>query len=66
MGLGGGIVAAYAFLTKDAPKYLPGYGLCITFTCLAIFMSVLYCVAIALTNAKRQSSGGDAGGNLVT
>ena len=54
---GGGIVAAYAFLAKDAPRYIPGYSLCIAFTCLAILTSVLYYTAITWANTKHRTHG---------
>ncbi|EKM59629.1 uncharacterized protein PHACADRAFT_205854 [Phanerochaete carnosa HHB-10118-sp] len=57
----GGIIAAYSFLTKDAPKYLPGYSICISFTCLAIAASCLYYVGISRANAaKRKLAGSES------
>lgn len=51
--LGGGIIAAYAFLAKDAPKYLPGYGLCIGFTGVAILASIAYYVGVSREIRRR-------------
>lgn len=53
----GGIISAYSFLTKDAPKYLPGYSICISFTCLAIVASCLYYLGISRANAKLTAVG---------
>ena len=53
----GGIIAAYSFLAKDAPKYLPGYSICISFTCLAVVASCLYYLSISRANAKRTAVG---------
>lgn len=56
----GGIVSSYSFLAKDAPKYLPGYGICIAFTCLSILASVGYFVGVSREMNKRvvESSAG--------
>lgn len=52
----GGIVAAYAFLQKDAPKYLPGYGICVGFTCLALLACSLYYWGLTRANAQQKDS----------
>lgn len=52
--VGGGIIAAYAFLAKDAPKYLPGYGICVSFTCLAIISACAYYVGVTRANSTRK------------
>lgn len=53
--VGGGIIAAYAFLAKDAPKYLPGYGICVSFTCLAIISAFIYYVGVTRANSTRKN-----------
>lgn len=37
----GGIISVYAFLQKDAPRFVPGYSICIAF----VIMSILACCA---------------------
>ncbi|KIP10636.1 hypothetical protein PHLGIDRAFT_207855 [Phlebiopsis gigantea 11061_1 CR5-6] len=51
----GGILAAYSFLAKDAPKYLPGYSICISTTCLAIVSACLYYVGVSRANSKQKA-----------
>ena len=53
----GGIISAYSFLAKDAPKYLQGYSICISFTCLAIVACCLYHLSISRANAKHTAVG---------
>lgn len=53
----GGIISAYAFLAKDAPKYLPGYSICISFTCLSVAASCTYYFIIMRANAHRKLGG---------
>ncbi|TCD62575.1 hypothetical protein EIP91_006725 [Steccherinum ochraceum] len=50
----GGIIAAYAFLAKDAPRYTTGYALCIAFLCIAITSCTLYLLACIAENRKRD------------
>ncbi|KAI0647385.1 MFS general substrate transporter [Trametes meyenii] len=49
----GGIIAAYTFLEKDAPRYIPGYAICIGFTALSVVSSCAYYVAVRLENRRR-------------
>ncbi|KAI0672890.1 major facilitator protein [Trametes maxima] len=49
----GGIIAAYTFLEKDAPRYIPGYAICIGFTVLSLLSSCAYCIAVQRENRRR-------------
>ena len=51
----GGIIATYAFLSKDAPHYVPGYAICIAFVCLSAISSVIYLVGCIMANRRRES-----------
>jgi len=50
----GGIIAVFAFLQKDAPKYITGYSICIAFICLSALTSVMYFFACASQNRNRD------------
>lgn len=50
----GGIIATFAFLAKDAPKYTPGYSIGIGFICLSAFASTVYFVGLIIENKKRD------------
>ncbi|CAL1702171.1 unnamed protein product [Somion occarium] len=50
----GGIIAAYSFVAKDAPKYIPGYSISIAFIVLSMFACVAYLVGIAWENRERD------------
>ncbi|KAF2100640.1 MFS general substrate transporter [Rhizodiscina lignyota] len=52
----GGIIAVYAFLKKDAPKYVPGYSIGIAFCCMSLLTSALYFAMCAYQNRKRQKT----------
>ncbi|MCJ1485467.1 hypothetical protein MMC06_005641 [Schaereria dolodes] len=52
----GGIIATYAFLTKDAPNYHPGYSICIGFVCLSALSCILYFAAVVIQNRNRDRS----------
>lgn len=57
----GGIIAVYAFLAKDAPKYIPGYSTCIAFICLSFLANCVYLAAVKFENRRRdklQAAGG--------
>lgn len=51
----GGIIAAYSFLAKDAPKYITGYSICISFVCLTTLTSCLYLLAVLNDNRKLNA-----------
>lgn len=57
----GGIIAVFAFLKKDAPKYTPGYSICIGFVCLSALSCCLYFVACSWQNRQRERSVRDVG-----
>jgi len=52
----GGIIAVFAFLKKDAPKYTMGYSICLAFTCLSFVSSTAYMVMCAMENRKRAKT----------
>ena len=49
-----GIVAVYAFLSKDAPHYTTGYSLCLAFTSLAIVTCGVYLLSCWYENRRRD------------
>ncbi|PVH94135.1 MFS general substrate transporter [Periconia macrospinosa] len=57
----GGIIAVYAFLKKDAPRYIPGYSISIAFVCLSALSCVLYFVMCMWQNRSRNKSVRDVG-----
>ncbi|KAK4575146.1 High-affinity nicotinic acid transporter [Recurvomyces mirabilis] len=50
----GGIIATWAFLAKDAPKYITGYSICLSFTVLSILACACYGTGCYLQNRKRS------------
>ena len=52
----GGIIAVWAFLKKDAPRYITGYSICISFVCLSALASCLYFVLCLWQNQSRRKS----------
>jgi MFS family permease len=52
----GGIIAVFAFLQKDAPKYITGYAICIAFSCLSALSCGVYLVACAVQNRSRAKA----------
>lgn len=50
----GGIVSTFAFLAKDAPKYIPGYSICIAFLLFSLLSSTVYCAGITWENRRRD------------
>ncbi|KAF2266645.1 MFS general substrate transporter [Lojkania enalia] len=57
----GGIIAVYTFLKKDAPRYIPGYSICIAFVCLSALSCLTYFIMCGLANKKRDKSAHDVG-----
>jgi len=57
----GGIIATYAFLSKDAPYYRPGYSICIAFICLSAISCCVYFVAVTTQNRRRGREPRDGG-----
>ncbi|KAI0372984.1 major facilitator protein [Pilatotrama ljubarskyi] len=50
----GGIIAAYSFLAKDSPKFIPGYSICLAFTLLAMLAACGYYLAVLAENRRRD------------
>ncbi|EKM59630.1 uncharacterized protein PHACADRAFT_205855 [Phanerochaete carnosa HHB-10118-sp] len=59
----GGIIATYSFLAQDAPKYIKGYSICISFICLSMVSCFAYLLHVEWLNRKRDREG-DNGTNL--
>ena len=57
----GGIIATYAFLAKDAPRYKPGYSICVAFICLSAASCIVYFVSIFIQNRNRDRVATDLG-----
>jgi hypothetical protein len=57
----GGIIAVFAFLSKDSPKFITGYSICIAFTCLSIIACIVYGIACIAANRKRERTSVDLG-----
>ena len=52
----GGIIAVYAFLSKDAPYYHTGYSICLAFVTLSAAACLAYFIACWSQNRQRQRS----------
>ena len=50
----GGIIAVFAFLAKDAPKYIPGYSICIAFIALSLIANIVYFLGVSWENRTRD------------
>ncbi|ORY12252.1 MFS transporter-like protein [Clohesyomyces aquaticus] len=50
----GGIIAVYAFLVKDAPRYIPGYSICLAFVCLSALSCLIYFLMCMWENKSRD------------
>lgn len=55
----GGIIASYAFIAEDAPKYITGYSICISFAILSMIASIIYGFSIWNDNRKKDTRVGD-------
>lgn len=49
-----GIIAVFAFLAKDSPRYVPGYSICLAFICLSALSCITYFLACAYQNGQRD------------
>ncbi|KAH9945828.1 MFS general substrate transporter [Epithele typhae] len=50
----GGIISTFAFLSKDAPKYIPGYSICIAFIGLSLMACTIYFFGVTWENKQRE------------
>ena len=57
----GGIIAVYAFLAKDAPRYIPGYSIGVAFVCLSMISSTIYLISVMYANRTRDRSARNVG-----
>lgn len=59
----GGIIAVFAFLAKDAPKYIPGYSICIAFIGVSVAADFAYFYIVRSENKRRDAmqAKGDSG-----
>lgn len=57
----GGIIAVYAFLAKDAPKYITGYSVCLAFVTLTTISCTIYFTLCFVQNRNRNRSVRDVG-----
>jgi len=57
----GGIIATYAFIAKDAPRYTKGYAICLGFLCLAMASCCAYAAAVWRENRRREKTPVDVG-----
>lgn len=62
----GGIIAVYAFLAKDAPKYITGYSICIGFICLSVLANAVYFIGLIIENRRRDRSSAQARAALLS
>lgn len=56
-----GIIAVFSFLSKDAPKYLPGYSICLAFVSLSVVSCTCYFFACRRENSRRDRAPVDVG-----
>jgi hypothetical protein len=52
----GGIIAVYAFLKQDAPKYITGYSICLAFAVLSLIAHSTYSFLCIMQNRHRQKA----------
>lgn len=57
----GGIIATYAFVSKDAPYYKKGYSICLGFLCLSAVSCCIYAVVVTAANRRRDKTPVDVG-----
>ncbi len=61
----GGIIAVYIFLTKDAPRYIPGYSVCLAWCVLSMIAACVYAFACRSSNKKRDGLSPDTAENMT-
>ncbi|KAM0369705.1 hypothetical protein ACHAPK_006351, partial [Fusarium culmorum] len=52
----GGVIAAYLFLAKDAPRYFPGFGTLLGLQIMALILSVFMTIYLRRENARRDAT----------
>jgi len=52
----GGIIAVFSFVAADAPKYVPGYAICISFAILSMLSCIVYLTACSRQNRQKDRS----------
>ncbi|KAL5603961.1 hypothetical protein FOVSG1_006711 [Fusarium oxysporum f. sp. vasinfectum] len=52
----GGVVAAYLFLKKDAPRYFPGFGTLLGCQIMALILSIWMTIYLRRENARRDAT----------
>lgn len=57
----GGIIAVFAFLKKDGPKYVSGYSVCVAFVCLSAASCLTYFLMCSFQNRSRSKAVRDVG-----
>lgn len=57
----GGVIAVFAFLKKDAPRFTNGYSICVAFVCLSAISCAIYFVLCASQNKSRSKAVRDVG-----
>jgi MFS family permease len=57
----GGIIAVFAFLAKDAPKYTTGYSICVAFAILSMISCIVYLIMCWTQNRNRDRAVTDSG-----
>ena len=50
----GGIIAVFSFLSKDAPRYIPGYSISIAFIALSLAANTVYFLGVSWENRRRD------------
>ncbi|CEI62484.1 unnamed protein product [Fusarium venenatum] len=51
----GGVIAAYLFLAKDAPRYFPGFGTLLGLQIMSLILSIWMTVNLRRENARRDA-----------
>lgn len=57
----GGIIATFAFLATDAPRFVTGYSICFAFACLSILSCITYGLGCWHANRQRDKAPVDIG-----
>ncbi|QPC71278.1 hypothetical protein HYE68_002030 [Fusarium pseudograminearum] len=52
----GGVIAAYLFLAKDAPRYFPGFGTLLGLQIMALILSIFMTIYLRRENARRDAT----------